>query len=96
MSRHRLLESSVVVDEMVSVRELHDETWSLIGRVAYDGERVGIVHNGKVAVVLVDVADFEVLESYENERDLIALRAARSSDDGTRLLLHDLSEELGG
>ncbi len=60
----------------------------------YAGERIGVTRNGKLAAVVVSVADFEALEEFEMAQDVAAYRAAIAEDDGTRVSLEDLRREL--
>lgn len=68
----------------------------VIGRTMYGGERTGITRNGKLAAVVIPVADFELLEELEMKEDIAAYRRAKKEDDGTRASLEDLRTELLG
>lgn len=74
----------------VSVADLRTTLSDTINRAAYGHERVGITRRGKVTAVLVSVEDAERLERLEDEADLAAYRAAKDSDNGTRVSLDDL------
>ena len=58
------------------------------------GERIGVTRNGKLAAVVVGVADFEALEDFEMAQDLAAYREAKAADDGTRVGLDELRRDL--
>ncbi|MEW6871260.1 type II toxin-antitoxin system Phd/YefM family antitoxin [Trueperella pyogenes] len=78
----------------VSTRELRNQLSDVVGRAMYGGERIGVTRNGKLAAVVVSVADFEALEEFEMAQDVAAYRAAIAEDDGTRVSLEDLRREL--
>ncbi|AZR01282.1 type II toxin-antitoxin system Phd/YefM family antitoxin [Trueperella pyogenes] len=78
----------------VSTRELRSQLSDIVGRAMYAGERIGVTRNGKLAAVVVSVADFEALEEFEMAQDVAAYRAAIAEDDGTRVSLEDLRREL--
>ncbi|ALD73493.1 type II toxin-antitoxin system Phd/YefM family antitoxin [Trueperella pyogenes] len=78
----------------VSTRELRSQLSDVVGRAMYAGERIGVTRNGKLAAVVVSVADFEALEEFEMAQDVAAYRAAIAEDDGTRVSLEDLRREL--
>ncbi|MDF2419750.1 type II toxin-antitoxin system Phd/YefM family antitoxin [Trueperella pyogenes] len=78
----------------VSTRELRSQLSDVVGRAMYAGERIGVTRNGKLAAVVVSVADFEALEEFEMAQDVTAYRAAIAEDDGTRVSLEDLRREL--
>ena len=83
----------VTLSDSIPARALRDDLASVVGRVGYGHERVGITRHGKLAAVLIGVDDLELLEQLENDRDLAEYRAAKSSDDGTRVPLADLLVE---
>ena len=60
----------------------------------YAGERIGITRNGKLAAVVVSAADLEALEEFEMAQDVAAYQAAKSADDGERVTLSELRNEL--
>jgi len=62
----------------------------------YGGERIGVTRNGKLAAVVVGVADFEALEELEVAQDVAAYRAAKVEDDGERVSLAEVRDELAG
>jgi prevent-host-death family protein len=78
----------------VSTRELRAQLSDVLGRAMYAGERIGITRNGKLAAVVVGVADLEALEEYEAAQDVAAYREAKAADDGQRVTLDDLRREL--
>jgi prevent-host-death family protein len=80
--------------EQVTTRELRARVSDVVGRAMYAGERTGVTRNGKLAAVVVSVADLEVLEELELAQDLAAYRAAKASDDGERVALDQLKREL--
>lgn len=86
----------VSVSKQVGTRVLRDELSDVVARVSYRGERVGVTKNGKLAAVMISVADLELLEALENERDLAEYRAAKAEDDSTRVSLEELRAELDG
>lgn len=78
----------------VSTRELRSQLSDVLGRAMYAGERIGVTRNGRLAAVVVSVADFEALEEFEMERDRAAYRQAKAEDDGGRISLDELRAEL--
>lgn len=78
----------------VSTRELRSQLSDVLGRTMYAGERIGVTRNGKLAAVMVSVADLEALEAFEMEQDVAAYREAKASDDGTRISLDELRSDL--
>ncbi|MDO4716659.1 MAG: type II toxin-antitoxin system prevent-host-death family antitoxin [Propionibacteriaceae bacterium] len=79
----------------VSTRELRSQLSDVLGRAMYAGERIGVTRNGKLAAVVIGVADLEALEEFEMIEDVAAYRAAIASDDGQRMSLDQLRSELG-
>lgn len=82
------------VTHEVSTRELRGQLSDVLGRAMYAGERIGVTRNGKLAAVLVSVADLEALEEFEMAQDVAAHRAARAADDGERVSLDELRRDL--
>ncbi len=80
-------------DEM-STRDLRAQLSDVLGRAMYAGERIGITRNGKLAAVVVSAADLEALEEFEMAQDVAAYQAAKSADDGERVTLSELRNEL--
>lgn len=78
----------------VSARELRTELSTIVGRVAFGHERIGLTRNGKLAAVVIGIEDLELLEQLEHAQDLAAYRAAAKEDDGTRISLAELRAEL--
>ncbi|UUT35419.1 type II toxin-antitoxin system Phd/YefM family antitoxin [Microbacterium elymi] len=78
----------------VSTRELRSQLSDVLGRTMYAGERIGVTRNGKLAAVMVSVADLEALEEFEMAQDVAAYREAKTSDDGTRVTLDELRADL--
>lgn len=82
------------VTSEVSTRELRSQLSDVLGRAMYAGERIGVTRNGKLAAVLVSVADLEALEEFEMAQDVAAYREAIASDDGQRVSLAELRRDL--
>lgn len=80
----------------VTTREFRDELADVVGRVSYGRERIGITRHGKLAAVVISVADLELLEALEDARDADEFRAAKAADDGGRVALTELRDELDG
>ena len=78
----------------VSTRELRSQLSDVLGRAMYAGERIGVTRNGKLAAVVIGVADLEALEAFEMAQDVAAYRDAKAADDGERVALSDLRAEL--
>lgn len=78
----------------VSTRDLRSQLSDVLGRTMYAGERIGITRNGKLAAVMISVADFEALEDLEMAQDVAAYREAKSEDDGERVSLDELRRDL--
>lgn len=83
------------VSSSVSARELRTELSSIVGRVAFGHERIGLTRNGKLTAVVIGVEDLELLEQLEDAQDVAAYRAAKAEDNGERISLSDLRDELG-
>lgn len=81
------------VSNEVSTRELRNQLSDVLGRAMYAGERIGVTRNGKLAAVVVSVADFEALEAFEMAQDVAAYRAAKAEDNGERVSLAELRAE---
>ena len=60
----------------------------------YGGERIGVTRNGKLAAVVVSIADLEALEAFEMAQDVAAYREAKAQDDGGRVSLGELRRDL--
>jgi len=60
----------------------------------YAGERIGVTRNGKLAAVVVSVADVEALEEFEMAQDVAAYRQAKADDGGSRVTLDELRADL--
>lgn len=82
------------VTNEVTTRELRSQLSDVLGRAMYAGERIGVTRNGKLAAVVISVADLEALEAFEMAQDLAAYREAKAADDGTRVTLDELRAEL--
>jgi prevent-host-death family protein len=78
----------------ISTRELRGQLSDVLGRAMYAGERIGVTRNGKLAAVVVSVADLEALEEFEMAQDVATYREAKTSDDGTRVTLDELRADL--
>ncbi|MDR2703701.1 MAG: type II toxin-antitoxin system Phd/YefM family antitoxin [Cellulomonadaceae bacterium] len=78
----------------VSTRALRAELSEVLGRAAYGQERIGVTKNGKLAAVVVSVADLETLEQLEMLADVKAYREAKAADTGERVSLADLRKLL--
>lgn len=82
------------VTSEVSARELRGNLSDVLGRAMYRGERVGVTRNGKLAAVVIGVADLEALEAFEMAQDVEAYRTAKAEDDGGRVSLEGLRSGL--
>lgn len=82
------------VTSEVTTRELRSRLSDVLGRAMYGGERIGVTRNGKLAAVLVSVADVEALEEFEMAQDVAAYREAKAADDGTRISFDELARHL--
>lgn len=78
---------------LVSSRGLRGNFSEAISRVTYGGEGVGLSRNGKPAVVVVSVEDYELLEALEDDADAEAYLEAKRRDDGERHSVGDLRSE---
>jgi prevent-host-death family protein len=78
----------------ITTRELRSHLSDVLGRAMYAGERIGVTRNGKLAAVVVSVADIEALEAFEMEQDIAAYREAKANDDGNRVSLDELRADL--
>lgn len=84
----------ICVHSPISTRELRSQLSDVLGRAMYAGERIGVTRNGKLAAVVVSVADVEALEEFEMAQDVTAYREAKAADDGTRVTLEELRADL--
>lgn len=82
------------VTKEVSTRELRSQLSDVLGRALYAGERMGVTRNGKLAAVVVGVADSEALEEFEMAQDVATYREAKAADDGARVMLDELRADL--
>ncbi len=82
------------ISSSVSARELRTDLSSIVGRVAFGHERIGLTRNGKLTAVVIGVDDLELLEQLEDAQDLAAYRAAKAEDQGGRISLAELRNEL--
>ena len=78
----------------LTTRDLREHLADVVGRVSYGAERVGVTRHGRLAAVVIGVDDAELLERLEAERDAVEFAAAKAADDGTRVTLAALREEL--
>lgn len=90
----RTLKGMDTVKIEISTRELRGQLADVLGRAMYAGERIGVTRNGKLAAVVVSVADVEALEEFEMAQDAAAYREAKMADDGTRVALEELRADL--
>jgi len=58
------------VTNKISTRELRSQLSDVLGRAMYAGERIGVTRNGKLAAVVISVADLEALEAFEMAQDV--------------------------
>ena len=82
------------VTNEITTRELRSRLSDVLGRAMYAGERIGVTRNGKLAAVVISVADLEALEAFEMAQDVAAYRDAKAADDGMRVALDELRAEL--
>lgn len=66
----------------------------VLGRAMYAGERIGVTRNGKLAAVVISVADLEAPEAFEMAQDVAAYRDAKAADDGARTTIGELRADL--
>lgn len=90
--RYRSHMDSVTSD--ITTRQLRSGLAEVLGRAGYGGERIGVTRNGKLAAVVIGVADLEALEEFEMAQDVAAYEAAKAEDDGTRVGIHELRRDL--
>lgn len=79
----------------VSASDARGEFSELLNRAVYAGERSIITRRGKAVAVLMSVEDYEALERLEDAFDAALVRAADVEDDGSRISLAALKQELG-
>lgn len=94
LSRPATLVFMDTITSRVTTRELRGQLSDVLGRAMYGGERIGVTRNGKLAAVVVSVADLEALEDFEMSHDVAAYRAAKAEDDGVRVSLDEVRREL--
>ncbi|HWC91177.1 MAG TPA: type II toxin-antitoxin system Phd/YefM family antitoxin [Pirellulales bacterium] len=61
----------------ISVVNVRSNLADILNRAAYGGERVILERRGKPVAALVSIEDLELLEQFENQTDLAAVRKAR-------------------
>ncbi|MDN6799535.1 MAG: type II toxin-antitoxin system Phd/YefM family antitoxin, partial [Propionibacterium sp.] len=69
-------QTSTTVTDTVSTRELRSQLSDVLGRAMYAGDRIGVTRNGKLAAVVIGVADLEAREALEMALDVTAYREA--------------------
>lgn len=79
----------------ITTRELRGQLSDVLGRVMHGGERIGVTRHGRLAAVLVSVADLEALEAFEMSQDVAAYDEAKKDDDGGRVTLDEIRHDLG-
>ncbi len=82
------------VTNEITTRELRSQLSDVLGRAMYAGERIGVTRNGKLAAVVIGVADLEALEAFEMAQDVAAYRKAKAADDGARVTIDGLRADL--
>jgi len=80
--------------DTVSLSDARNGLSELVNRARYGGERVTLSSRGKPVAVLLSVEDFEALEAMEDAADVRAYDEAKAADDGERVTLDDLREDL--
>jgi prevent-host-death family protein len=79
----------------IGSRQAREQFAELLNRAAYAGERIVISRRGKPVAALIPADDLALLEQLEDAEDIAAVREADATDDGTRIPLTDLKQELG-
>jgi prevent-host-death family protein len=82
------------VTRHITAVEFRDQFSDALNRVTFAGERIAVTRNGKLAAVIITVADLEALEAFEKAQDAAAYREARATDDGTRVSIDQLRASL--
>ncbi len=82
------------INNTVTTRELRSQLSDVLGRAGYGGERIGVTRNGKLAAVIIGIADLEALEVFEEQCDLAAYQKALQDDDGSSISIEDFRKEL--
>jgi prevent-host-death family protein len=78
----------------ITTRALRNELADVVGRAGYGHERVGITRHGKLTAVVIGPDDLALLEQLEEARDAAELQQAIADDDGGRVTLAQLRDEL--
>lgn len=81
------------VTRHITAVEFRDQFSDVLNRVTFARERIAVTRNGKLAAVVITVADLEALEAFETARDVAELREARATDDGKRITMEELRSE---
>lgn len=82
------------ISRSIASKDLRDGLADVLGGVAYGSERVGVTRHGKLTAVVISVDDLELLEELEAARDAAEFTAARAADDGQRVSLDELRDEV--
>lgn len=82
------------ITRSVPSKDLRENLADVLGGVAYGAERIGVTRHGKLSAVVISVEDLELLEAFEDARDAAELRSARAADDGGRVSLDELLDEI--
>ncbi len=88
-------QSMNTLDRSVTTRALREGLSDVVGRASYSRERIGVTRNGKLAAVVIGPEDLALLERLEDLRDAEELREAKAADEGARVSLTELHDELG-
>ncbi|HEX3659345.1 MAG TPA: type II toxin-antitoxin system Phd/YefM family antitoxin [Pirellulales bacterium] len=78
----------------VSIAHVRNNLADALNRAAYAGERVILERRGKPVAAIVSMDDLELLEQWENEADLQAVRKARR-EKGKPVPLEKVKARLG-
>jgi hypothetical protein len=80
------------LDDTVTEADLVDGAAHLLTRVSGEHLRVGVIRDGEVMAVLIDVEDARILERLELAAEE-KWAAEREPDDGQRFSLDDLTRD---
>jgi prevent-host-death family protein len=82
-------------DGSVAADEARDRFGDLLGRAAHGKERVVISRHRKRVAALVPIEDLELLEAFEDARDVAELRKRLANPGGKPIPLDKLAAKLG-
>ncbi|MGH8905035.1 MAG: hypothetical protein ACRD0K_00575 [Egibacteraceae bacterium] len=73
----------------------HDDELDAVIRHVIDEDDRAVIHRGKYTVAVIPVEDLELLEAFEDARDMAVIERFHAEDDGQRFSWEEVKAELG-